>query len=157
MSELRLTEFNSADPDRLRPLLTDCLAVPRWAEHVLSGRPYAGRDELLAATSLTLRPDEIHAAMAAHPRIGEKPASGTSRTEQSGVDDEAARRFRAANAEYERRFGHVYLVCASGRTGDELLAILRQRLGNDPETELAIAGEELVEIARLRLDKAVTR
>ncbi|PXY26126.1 OHCU decarboxylase [Prauserella coralliicola] len=155
MSELRLTEFNSADPDRLRPLLTSCLAVPRWVEHVLAGRPYGDRSALLAATNLVLRPDEIHIAMAEHPRIGEKPASGASRTEQSGVDDEAARRFRAANAEYEDRFGHVFLVCASGRSGEELLEILRKRLGNDPETELAIAGEELVKIARLRLEKAV--
>ncbi|MFF5989029.1 2-oxo-4-hydroxy-4-carboxy-5-ureidoimidazoline decarboxylase [Prauserella flavalba] len=155
MSELRLTEFNSADPERLRPLLTGCLAVPRWVEQVLAGRPYRDRAALLAAADLVLRPEEIHAAMAEHPRIGEKPAGGASRAEQSGVDDEAARRFRAANAEYEDRFGHVYLVCASGRSGEELLEILRKRLGNDPETELAIAGEELVKIARLRLEKAV--
>ncbi|MFC4000648.1 2-oxo-4-hydroxy-4-carboxy-5-ureidoimidazoline decarboxylase [Prauserella oleivorans] len=156
MSQLRLTEFNSADSDRLRPLLTDCLAVPRWVDTVLAGRPYADRNALLAAADLALEPAEIHAAMAAHPRIGEKPAGGHSRAEQSGVDESDAERFRAANAEYEKRFGHVFLVCANGRSGSELLAILQKRLGNTAETELTIAGEELVKIARLRLDKAVS-
>lgn len=156
MSHIRLAEFNSADPDRIRPLLTECLEVPRWADHVLAGRPYADVDALLTHARITLEPAEIHTAMAAHPRIGEKPATGTSRTEQSGVDDEDAAKFRAANVEYEERFGHVFLVCASGRSGAELLENLRARLGNDPDTELRVAGEELVEIALLRLEKAVT-
>jgi 2-oxo-4-hydroxy-4-carboxy-5-ureidoimidazoline decarboxylase len=93
--------------------------------------------------------------MAAHPRIGEK-ASGASRAEQSGVDSVAAEKFREANAEYERHFGHVYLVCASGRGGEELLAGLYDRMGNDPDSELAVAGRELVKIALLRLGRAVT-
>ncbi|WP_199430334.1 2-oxo-4-hydroxy-4-carboxy-5-ureidoimidazoline decarboxylase [Qaidamihabitans albus] len=155
MTELRLAEFNSADPDRIRGLLTECLDVPRWVENVLAGRPYAERDALLAAAETELRPGEIRAAMRVHPRIGERPGGGWARSEQSGVDEEAAARFRAANAEYERRFGHVYLVCASGRSGEELLANLRERLGNDPDTELAVAGRELVRIAKLRLERAV--
>jgi 2-oxo-4-hydroxy-4-carboxy-5-ureidoimidazoline decarboxylase len=64
--------------------------------------------------------------------------------------------FAAANAEYEAKFGHVYLVCASGRSGEELLKILRERLDNDPATELGVAGRELLKIAELRLAKAVT-
>lgn len=155
MTSVRLTEFNAADPERLRPLLSECLAVPRWAEHVLAGRPYADVDSLLARTALTLRPDEIHAAMADHPRIGEKPASGRARSEQSGVDDRDAERFRAANVDYEERFGHVFLICAGGRSGAELLAELRRRLDNDPDTELRVAGEELVKIARVRLEKEI--
>ncbi|MEU6642338.1 2-oxo-4-hydroxy-4-carboxy-5-ureidoimidazoline decarboxylase [Saccharomonospora sp. NPDC046836] len=155
MTELRLAEFNAADPGRLQALLSSCLAVPRWVGALLAGRPYADRAALLTAAHLVLEPGEIHAAMAAHPRIGEKPASGHSRAEQSGVDDEATELFRTANAEYEARFDHVFLVCASGRGGEELLADLRRRLGNDPDTELAIAGRELVKIATLRLEKAV--
>ncbi|QKV75372.1 2-oxo-4-hydroxy-4-carboxy-5-ureidoimidazoline decarboxylase [Amycolatopsis sp. Hca4] len=149
-----LTEFNTADTSDVRPLLAECLAVPRWADAVLAGRPYADLDALQAAADLPLSSDEIRQAMAAHPRIGEKPAGGWARSEQSGVDNSDA--FTAANAEYEAKFGHVYLVCASGRSGDELLKILRERLGNDPATELAIAGRELVKIASLRLAKAVT-
>ncbi|WP_103350131.1 2-oxo-4-hydroxy-4-carboxy-5-ureidoimidazoline decarboxylase [Amycolatopsis sp. CA-128772] len=146
-----LTEFNTTD---VRPLLTDCLAVPRWVDAVLAGRPYADVDALTAAADLPLSSDEIRQAMAAHPRIGEKPADGWARSEQSGVDNADA--FAAANAEYEAKFGHVYLVCATGRSGDELLKILRERLGNDPATELAVAGRELLKIAGLRLAKAVT-
>lgn len=146
-----LTDFNTTD---VRPLLTECLAVPRWVDAVLAGRPYADVDALKAAADLPLTSDEIRQAMAAHPRIGEKPASGWARAEQSGVDNADA--FAAANAGYEAKFGHVYLVCASGRSGEELLKILRERLNNDPATELAVAGRELLKIAELRLAKAVT-
>ncbi|MGW5716862.1 2-oxo-4-hydroxy-4-carboxy-5-ureidoimidazoline decarboxylase [Amycolatopsis sp. NPDC003865] len=156
---LTLSDFNAADAEDVRPALTACLAVPRWVDVVLDGRPYASPDALQAAADLPLTTDEIRLAMAAHPRIGEKPRQkGTegdwSRSEQSGVDNADA--FAAANAEYEARFGHVYLVCASGRTGEELLKILHERLDNDPATELAVAGRELVKIAELRLAKAVT-
>ncbi|MBB2935960.1 2-oxo-4-hydroxy-4-carboxy-5-ureidoimidazoline decarboxylase [Amycolatopsis bartoniae] len=150
-----LAGFNSAPTSHLRPVLTACLDVPRWVETVLAGRPYADLAALQARADLTLEADEIRRAMAAHPRIGER-ATGASKTEQSGVDSATAERFRAANAEYEARFGHVFLVCASGRSGEELLADLRERLGNDPATELAVAGRELVKIAQLRLEKAVT-
>jgi 2-oxo-4-hydroxy-4-carboxy-5-ureidoimidazoline decarboxylase len=157
---LTLDDFNHSD---VRETLTTCLAVARWVDAMLAGRPYADLDALFAAsdTATPLRPDEVQAAMAAHPRIGEKAAGGGtsatwSRSEQSGVDDSTAAGFAAANAEYEQRFGHVYLVCASGRSGPELLADLRGRLANDPDTELAIAGRELAKIAKLRLRKAVT-
>ncbi|HKS43975.1 MAG TPA: 2-oxo-4-hydroxy-4-carboxy-5-ureidoimidazoline decarboxylase [Amycolatopsis sp.] len=154
---LDLAGFNAAPPDEVRPVLTACLAVPRWVDAVLAGRPYPDLDALVAAAEAAgpLPAGETRRAIGAHPRIGEK-ATGWSRSEQSGVDSAAAEKFRAANAEYERRFGHVYLVCASGRGGDELLADLQRRMGNDPETELAVAGRELIEIAKLRLRKAVS-
>jgi len=162
LSQLELAEFNQAGPEDVRPLLTTCLAVPRWVDAVLAGRPYADVEALLTASDAAtpLLPAEIHEAMAAHPRIGEKTAgSGTgaswSRSEQSGVDGSTAEKFQAANVEYEQRFGHVFLVCASGRSGEELLANLRDRLGNDPRDELVIAGQELAKIAKLRLEKAV--
>lgn len=155
---LSFAEFNDADPARVGPLLTACLAVPRWVETVLAGRPYSGPDALIgAARSVApLREEEIRAALDSHPRIGDRSGSNWSRTEQSGVDQDAAERFRAANIEYERRFGHIYLVCAGGRGGDELLADLRHRLDNNPDTELAVAGEELTKIADMRLRKALT-
>jgi 2-oxo-4-hydroxy-4-carboxy-5-ureidoimidazoline decarboxylase len=156
---LTLTDFNTADAGDVRPALTACLAVPRWADAILGHRPYENLDALLAAADLPLSSAEIRQAMAAHPRIGEKPKqqgteAGWSRGEQSGVDN--ADEFAAANAGYEAKFGHVYLVCASGRSGDELLKILHERLDNDPATELGVAGQELLKIAALRLAKAVT-
>jgi 2-oxo-4-hydroxy-4-carboxy-5-ureidoimidazoline decarboxylase len=163
LSQLELAEFNQAEPDRVRALLTPCLAVPRWVDTVLAGRPYDNVRALLAAAEAAtpLLPAEIHEAMAAHPRIGEKATGSSTRaswshSEQSGVDGTTAEKFRAANVDYEQRFGHIFLVCASGRSGEELLANLRDRLNNDPESELAVAGRELAKIARLRLEKAVS-
>lgn len=156
---MELSRFNSAADDEARPLLTACLAVPRWVGELLDRRPYPDVDALVKAAEAAepLRTDEIEAAIAAHPRIGAKTEKDSwSSGEQSGVDESEAALFRAANAEYETRFGHVYLVCASGRSGTELLADLRARLTNDPATELSVAGAELAKIAKLRLRKAVT-
>ncbi|MTD55318.1 2-oxo-4-hydroxy-4-carboxy-5-ureidoimidazoline decarboxylase [Amycolatopsis pithecellobii] len=144
--------FNNTPPAELRPDLVACLDVPRWVETVLTGRPYADLAALKARANLTLEPGEIRRAMAAHPRIGEK-TGGVPAMEQSGVDSAGAEKFRIANVEYEARFGHVYLVCAIGRSGEELLDDLHSRMANDPDTELAVAGRELVKIALLRLEK----
>ncbi|MEU3621909.1 OHCU decarboxylase [Amycolatopsis coloradensis] len=160
---LTLREFDQAPAQDVRPVLTACLDVPRWVETLLAKRPFGDLATLLAAAEalIPLRPDEVEQAMAAHPRIGEKAGgesteAGWSRSEQSGVDSDAAREFATANAEYEATFGHVFLVCASGRSGAELLENLRSRLSNDAETELEVAGQELAKIAALRLEKAVT-
>ena len=137
--------------------LTACLAVPRWVRAVLDGRPYDSVDALLAAAeraAATLTAEEIDLALADHPRIGDKTGSATSRAEQSGVDN--VDEFVAANREYEQRFGRIYLVCAAGRGGVELLADLRSRLANDADTELAVTVRELGKIALLRLEKAVS-
>jgi 2-oxo-4-hydroxy-4-carboxy-5-ureidoimidazoline decarboxylase len=155
---LALADFNTADADRLRPVLTACLAIPRWVDTIIAGRPYDDLAALRMAAQIPLSSAEVREAMAAHPRIGERPVGeGTdaqwSRSEQSGVDNVDA--FVKANREYEAKFGHVYLVCASGRGGEELLADLNRRLDNDPATELGVAGDELVKIAQLRLTKAV--
>jgi len=156
---LALAGFNTADPAELRPVLTACLAVPRWVDTILAGRPYDDLAALRLAARIPLSSAEVRDAIAAHPRIGEQPKTeGTeaewSRSEQSGVDNADA--FTKANREYEAKFGHVYLVCASGRSGDELLDDLNRRLDNDSATELGVAGDELLKIAELRLTKAVT-
>jgi 2-oxo-4-hydroxy-4-carboxy-5-ureidoimidazoline decarboxylase len=161
---VNVTDFNSAPADELRPVLTDCLAVPRWVDEVLTPRPYADRAALLAHAGIaarTLNRDEIQTAIAAHPRIGERKAGEDtaakwSRTEQSGVDESLADRLRDANRRYEDRFGHIYLVCATGRSGSDLLADLEERMANDPAAELTVVGRELAKIAALRLAKAVS-
>lgn len=164
----------SAAPDKVNALpraelltrLRACLDVPRWAEEVADRRPFTDAAEVRAAAdeaAAGLTTGEIHAALAAHPRIGERPSGGDSsaalsRSEQSGVDSqdsELQRALREGNEAYERRFGHVYLVCASGRSGPELLEILRSRLDNDPESELRIVADELRKIAQLRLAKVI--
>lgn len=143
--------------DAVAALLAVC-SSPAWAEAMADGRPYDDLDALLAAADVQLeRLDEagVADALAGHPRIGERAIhSATSAREQAGMS-EASDEVRAAmaegNAEYERRFGHVYLVCASGRGPDELLAVLRDRLGNTAEEEARRTRTELAAINRLRL------
>ncbi len=151
--------------------------MQRWIDEIVSGRGYASIDEVLARSDSAvaeLTPEQLDEALAGHPRIGDRQAAsapGWSAQEQAGVfgggraaPDGAAADSAAAgaelevvladgNAEYERRFGHIYLVCATGKSGQELLAILRERLGNDRDTEWKVVAAELAKINRLRLRK----
>jgi 2-oxo-4-hydroxy-4-carboxy-5-ureidoimidazoline decarboxylase len=155
--------FANALPDaQLTPLLRGCCAAPGWIDAVRDGRPYASLAALLERSDVAtsaLDDTGLSAALAAHPRIGERAQgthAGWSRQEQSGVagaSGDVRAELAAANAEYEQRFGHVYLVCATGRSAEELLAICRSRLANDPGTEHAVVLTELAKIARLRLGK----
>jgi 2-oxo-4-hydroxy-4-carboxy-5-ureidoimidazoline decarboxylase len=151
--------------EEARALLAGCLDVPRWVEEVLSGRPYGDRRALLATADLAARSltdAEVQAALAGHPRIGERAGAGhnveASAREQAGVDaDDAstATRLAAGNAAYERRFDRVFLIRAAGRSGEEILAELERRLGNDDATERAEVADNLRQIALLRLEQAV--
>lgn len=151
----RIAEVNRMAAGDLIGVFTRCLAVHRWAGELAAGRPYADVAALLARAdelSASLTDAELRAALDDHPRIGERTAAGSmSAREQSGVDSGAAERLLAANIAYERRFGHIYLVCASGRGAEDILADLRARMGNDPATELGVVRRELGAIARLRL------
>lgn len=159
-----LNRINAMPAGELAALLRQCVAVPRWGGELAAARPFPDADALLAtAAELTagLSDAELRQTLADHPRIGEraKQASGSasfSATEQSGVDSrdaDLAERLAAANRAYEARFGHIYLVCATGRDGTEILADLRTRLDNSPEAELAVVRGELGKIAALRLTR----
>ena len=156
-----LTEFNE-DTAVARDLLLACVRVPRWAEEILAGRPYASVDDVVRAAEGAAEPwtdEEVDGALARHPRIGEKavgddPDAAHSAREQSGVDGrdaDVAERLRAGNLAYEERFGHVFLIRAAGRDADEILGQLEQRLTNDAATERRNAAQQLREIAVLRL------
>lgn len=144
----------------LREGLAAALAVPRWIGDVASRAPFDDLAELLAvagAQATPLAPDEVAQAIAHHPRIGEKPTgSGTSaalsRVEQGDVTD-LAEELAAGNAAYEQRFGRVFIIRAAGRSRADILAELRRRLMLDDATELIIVGEQLRDIALLRLEK----
>ena len=132
----------------------------RWAKQVAAGRPYADLAALQRAADevwLGLGPEDWLEAFAAHPRIGEGggAAADWSRQEQAGVGgaDDVRERLARGNAEYEARFGHVFLISAAGRDATEILAALEHRLGNDPATELRVAAEEHRRITRLRLER----
>lgn len=154
--------FNALPARRAEEQLLACCAVEAWAARVTAGRPYPGRPELLAAADAALRTlswSQVAQALAAHPRIGQPPAgdgreAGWSRREQAGVagaDAGTRAALARTNGEYERRFGHLFLVFAHGKTDTELLAAARARLANDEATERAVVAEELRKIAMARL------
>ena len=160
---VQVTEFNALPAGEARSLVAGCLGVPRWVDEVVAGRPYADAELLFKQghdSALALTDDELAQALSRHPRIGERPDAEDaearhSRAEQSGVRAEDADRLRAANAAYEARFGHVFLVRAAGRSSDEILAELQRRLANDDPTERDETVTALRDIALLRLRQVV--
>ncbi|MBO0981847.1 2-oxo-4-hydroxy-4-carboxy-5-ureidoimidazoline decarboxylase [Microbacterium sp. SD291] len=158
-----LTEFNSSTRDDAVGVVKPALDIPRWYDAIVDARPYASVDALATAAMEAAAPlseAELDGALAHHPRIGER-ATGDSaeaahaRSEQSGVDAAAADALAAGNRAYEERFDRVFLVRAAGRSADDILALLQQRLGNTPEQELAVVDQQLREIAALRLAGAI--
>jgi 2-oxo-4-hydroxy-4-carboxy-5-ureidoimidazoline decarboxylase len=156
--------FNTLSADRLSADLLACLAAPEWGARILSGRPYDRRVEIVAtadAAARSLSWSQVAVGLSAHPRIGERAAGESreaawSRREQSAAqagDDATRAALIEANREYEQRFGHVFLIFASGRSPAEILVAARERLANDDETERAIVADELRKIALLRLER----
>jgi 2-oxo-4-hydroxy-4-carboxy-5-ureidoimidazoline decarboxylase len=159
--------LNGLPDDEARVRLRSCCAADAWVEHMMAGRPYRSEAALLATSdraTAELDADGLAQALAGHPRIGDTtPAHGGdgrsaawSKGEQAGVAAAGADllgELAGANAAYEQRFGHVYLVCASGRSAAELLAVCQARLDNDPDTERGVVLGELAKINRLRLSK----
>lgn len=154
-----LEAFNELPSEQVREVLLACCSSRAWSDRVSAGRPYGSTAQLHAASDeavAAMTEADLDEALAGHPRIGERPGSGHSgwsAREQSGVAGSGE--LATANREYEERFGHVYLVCATGRTGSELLEILRQRLGNDPATERGVVRDELGKINKIRLERLV--
>lgn len=155
--------FNSLPADRVEALLAQCADIPRWIAAVAAGRPFADRVALVARAgdgALSWLPGEVDVAIAHHPRIGGRipEADILSVGEQSAVltDGDAPRlALVEANVAYERRFGRVFLIRASGRGGPEILAEALRRTKNDPVAEAREVSRELREIALLRLDLLV--
>jgi 2-oxo-4-hydroxy-4-carboxy-5-ureidoimidazoline decarboxylase len=151
---MTLDEWNALDAAAAERELRQVCAAPRWAQRVVASRPHPDLASLQATAEVALSDADLDEAMAGHPRIGDRAAGGASRREQSGVagaDPEVLAALADGNRAYEERFGHVYLVCATGRSAQELLDVLRARLGNDPATERAVALAELAAINRLRI------
>jgi OHCU decarboxylase len=153
--------FNALSTEEAERRLYSCFANRAWAARVAVGRPYHDLTTLLASAESAwteLLPSDWLEAFAAHPRIGESgghsPAS--SEREQSQIRRASGDTLAALAAEnrlYESRFGHVFLISASGRNANEMLEALRERLRNDPGTEFQVAAGEQRKIARLRLEQ----
>lgn len=161
-----VTELNSLTEPEARAALLRCCGSTRWTGQMSTRRPFADADALFAAArdiakSLT-RCDWLE-AFAAHPKIGDfeslrsKPA--WSAEEQSTLSSAAVvtlRALAAGNRTYEAKFGHIFIVCATGKTADEILALLEHRLGNSADEELRIAAAEQEIITHLRLQRLCT-
>lgn len=155
-----IDRFNALSHEEAERPLYACFASRAWAARMARGRPYADLSALLASAESAwngLAPRDWLEALAAHPRIGERGghSPAASEREQSGVrqaSEETLLAIAAENRLYEARFGHVFLIAASGRTADEMLQALRRRMTNDPQTELEVAAAEHRKITRLRLE-----
>ena len=162
---MALSEFNAAPAVVATAWLTECCDVPSWVAAVRDGRPYAEVEDVLDVADKAARDfseGDVNRALEAHPRIGDRATgqgreAAWSRQEQSGVarDDSTQTELREGNAAYEDKFGRVFLICATGLSGEEILAQLKSRLGNDEATEAAVVAEELRKIALLRLLKVL--
>jgi 2-oxo-4-hydroxy-4-carboxy-5-ureidoimidazoline decarboxylase len=161
-----IDDFDSEPPDRAVEALRACNAAPRFAAEIVAGRPFRSVETLVARAEQVARGlpwDEVAMALAAHPRIGDRVEGSTveaasSRKEQSSMaraDDEVRTALAEGNRAYEERFDHVFLIRASGRTPEEMLAELRRRLGNDEESERAEVTEQLAQITALRVRELV--
>jgi 2-oxo-4-hydroxy-4-carboxy-5-ureidoimidazoline decarboxylase len=156
---LLLAAFNTAATVDAERDATRCCASRPFAAAIAAGRPYADLDALDAAIDAEfgrLSWPDIAEAVQGHPRIGDPAAAGWSRAEQAGAAaaaQDVAAGLAAGNQAYQDKFGHVFLVCATGLTAEQMLDRLRARLGNDPATERQIVADELRKITRLRMRK----
>jgi OHCU decarboxylase len=164
---MTLDELNVLSPADAEAEFLKCCGSTAWAQKMVEARQFANVESLLAKGDeiwWSLSEADWLAAFRAHPKIGERKAAvaqsnqarNWSAQEQSGVAsasaqtiDELARR----NREYEERFGFIFIVCASGKSSEEMLSLLAERMSNDPEIELRVAAEEQRKITRLRVAK----
>jgi 2-oxo-4-hydroxy-4-carboxy-5-ureidoimidazoline decarboxylase len=152
-----LASFNTAPEQEAVTTMLSCCASRRFATAVAGGRPYASQAAAVAAVEVvfeSLTWVDVLEAMDAHQRIGAR-VSGQSAAEQSGVADDSRAALAAGNAAYEERFGHVFLICATGLSGAQMLAALEQRLKNSEISEQGVVATELRKITVLRVRKAL--
>lgn len=165
-----LAWLNSLSTGEAAKELLQCCGSKRWATQMSSARPYENIADVIARANevwQSLDRDDWLEAFRSHPKIGEKKAAETvsaqarqwSGQEQSGVNtasSETTNSLATLNREYEQKFGFIFIICATGKTSDEMLAALRERLDHDEAEELPIAAAEQSKITELRLKKLLT-
>jgi len=162
---MRLDDLNALGREAAEHELLRCCGSERWAREMAASRPWPSLDALAEAADKIWRGvatvDHLQ-AFAAHPRIGGAGGAGReswSSQEQSRVaaaSHDARERLAAANDDYQARFGFIFIVCATGKSAEEMLAMVDTRLKHSREEELRIAAEEQRKITRLRLEKLLT-
>ncbi|NGO49256.1 2-oxo-4-hydroxy-4-carboxy-5-ureidoimidazoline decarboxylase [Streptomyces ureilyticus] len=157
-----LARFNALEEHAAAAVLHEACASAEWGRRLLAGRPYATADDLLAASDAAmaeLAEGDLAEAMAGHPPIGRpKPGDPTSSREQrgmAGASEELKAEMLELNLAYQEKFGHVFLICATGLTGEQMRDAVNVRIGNSPEQEREIVRTELGKINRIRLARLV--
>lgn len=169
---MTLDDLNQLPKPEAMATLSRCCGASVWVENMCSHRPYRDREHLFAAAedaARALGASDWREAFSHHPRIGNLGAAdegiseaGTGSTrswaarEQAGVASASAptlTAFAEANRRYEEKFGYIFIVCATGKSAEEMMAMLERRMHNDPVAELWIAAEEQRKITRIRLEK----
>ena len=162
-----LERLNTISQEEAEAELLKCCGSTLWARRMGMERPFHDLQGILAKADAiwwSLDAEDWLEAFSRHPKIGEKESERAqekdarqwSEQEQAGThsaDEETRVALREANHEYERKFDHIYIVCATGKTADEMLTILKERLQNDKDKELRVAAEEQRKITHLRLGK----
>ena len=160
-----LVEWNKADETAATEAMLACCGAHNWAAEMVRLRPIANIAEVSEVADrewAKMEETDWLEAFACHPRIGERAALGPKKSatwseqEQAGTagaSSTAMRELAKANALYEQQFGFTYIVCATGKTAEEMLAILKSRLNNDRVTELKEAAEQQRQIMQIRLGK----
>lgn len=157
-----LVRFNRVGERDALVLLRGVCASEGWARSVLGGRPYVTRDALCAANDAAvagLSDADLAEAMAGHPPIGRPgagdPASAREQRGMAGASEELKAEMLELNLAYQEKFGHVFLICATGLTGERMRDAVKERIGNTPEREREIVRTELGKINRIRLARLV--
>lgn len=161
-----LEKLNAISTDDARAALLECCGSTKWARRMTDERPFQDVEELLSKNDRvwwSLDAEDWLEAFAAHPKIGQKKnlpgTSGSKRwaeeeqSRASNASRDTATELIQSNIDYEKKFGYIFIVCATGKSAEEMLGLLQSRMKNDSFTELRIAAEEQLRITRLRLDK----
>jgi len=164
---MTLDQLNRLSEADATAAFTQCCSAQRWVERMVIDRPFESLAEMLEISDRIWEEcdvDDYLEAFQGHPRIGDVDSlakkyantKGWAGGEQKGVEGaerEVLERLAQGNADYEEKFGHIFIVCATGKSAAEMLALLEARMNNDPEHEISVAAEEQNKITRIRLKK----
>lgn len=167
---MNLAELNELPLGEARDAFTRCCGSGKWVRKMLEHRPYADEEALYAAAKkhwIWLLEEDWQEAFSHHPKIGDIESLRArfadtrqwAEGEQAGArsaSEETLKRLAEGNTAYENKFGYIFIVCATGKTAEEMLALLEARIHNDAATELQIAAAEQMKITRLRLEKLLS-
>ena len=164
---MTLKELNNLPENEVLKQFSICCGASKWTEQMINSCPFQNKNELLKMAEkiwFTLSGQDWLEAFSHHPKIGNirslqskfQKTAKLSESEQksiSHVSEDILKEIAEGNQLYEKKFGYIFIVCATGKTAEEMLALLNERLKNDPEAELLIAAKEQNKITRLRLEK----